>query len=63
MITMVLVSVGLVAFAVFETCDPLNSGQIQTVDQIIPYTAEYLLNDIPGLLGLYISAIVCALLR
>lgn len=57
------IGVGLVAYALFETCDPVKSGKIQSIDQIVPYTVIYLLSDIPGLTGLYVAAISSATLR
>lgn len=57
-----LAGIGLVIFAIFESCDPVFSGRIQSIDQVVPFTAAYLLGNTPGLMGLYIATIFSAAL-
>ena len=54
---------GLVAYAVYSTCDPLTSGKINKEDQIIPFLLNDKLIQIPGLCGLFVSAVYSAMLR
>nr|XP_039269232.1 sodium-coupled monocarboxylate transporter 1-like isoform X2 [Styela clava] len=56
-----LVSVnGFIMYAYFEGCDPVMSGILQKIDQGIPYLVLKLFENIPGLTGLFISAIFSA---
>ncbi|XP_055693447.1 sodium-coupled monocarboxylate transporter 2-like [Lutzomyia longipalpis] len=49
--------IGLIAYALYESCDPSSVGIIKKVDQIIPYFVMDVGSAIPGLPGLFIAAI------
>ena len=54
---------GLVAFATYVDCDPLKSGKIEKADQIIPFLVADKLSYLPGMSGLFVSAVYGAVLR
>ena len=41
-------------------CDPIASGQVPNLNQILPFTVMELFHDLPGLPGLFISALAAA---
>ncbi|KAH3819798.1 hypothetical protein DPMN_121542 [Dreissena polymorpha] len=53
---------GLVAYAYFSQkgCDPIASQQISNPNQIIPYLVTDLFAGVPGITGLYLSALCSA---
>ncbi|XP_052237796.1 sodium-coupled monocarboxylate transporter 1-like [Dreissena polymorpha] len=53
---------GLVAYAYFSLkgCDPIASKQISNPNQIIPYLVRDLFASVPGITGLYLSALCSA---
>lgn len=53
---------GLAIFAYYSSkrCDPLASGQVSNLNQIIPFTMLELFHDYPGLPGLFIAALSAA---
>ncbi|KAL4238392.1 hypothetical protein ACF0H5_003101 [Mactra antiquata] len=53
---------GMTIFAYFtdKGCDPLASGQVSNLNQIVPFTMLELFHDYPGLPGLFISALAAA---
>ena len=53
---------GLSIFAYFSSigCDPLASGQVKNLNQIIPFTMLELFHEYPGLPGLFIAALAAA---
>ncbi|XP_052257555.1 sodium-coupled monocarboxylate transporter 1-like [Dreissena polymorpha] len=53
---------GLVAYAYFSQkgCDPIASKQISNPNQIIPYLVADLFAGVPGITGLYLSALCSA---
>ena len=53
---------GLAALAYFNGCDPVQSGQLEKNDQIMPFLAAEIFKNSPGLTGLYISAAYSATL-
>ena len=53
---------GLAALAYFNGCDPVQSGQLEKHDQIMPFLAAEIFKNSPGLTGLYISAAYSATL-
>ncbi|XP_060592895.1 sodium-coupled monocarboxylate transporter 2-like [Ruditapes philippinarum] len=62
-LTWILVMIqGLGIFAYFSNkgCDPLASGQVENLNQIIPFTILELFHDYPGLPGLFIAALAAA---
>ncbi|ROT76754.1 hypothetical protein C7M84_004653 [Penaeus vannamei] len=48
---------GLVAYAIYSDCDPLNSGKIEKADQIIPYMVSDKLGHLTGMPGLFVAAV------
>nr|XP_053635135.1 sodium-coupled monocarboxylate transporter 1-like [Cherax quadricarinatus] len=48
---------GLVAYAVYNNCDPYTSGRITKPDQLMPYLVANKLNHLPGLSGLFVAAV------
>ena len=53
---------GIAALAYFNGCDPVQSGQLEKNDQIMPFLAAELFKNSPGMTGLYISAAYSATL-
>jgi len=53
---------GLTIFAYYSNkrCDPLASGQVGNLNQIIPFTVLELFHDYPGLPGVFIAALAAA---
>ncbi|XP_076074013.1 sodium-dependent multivitamin transporter-like [Mytilus galloprovincialis] len=48
---------GLVAFAYYQTCDPLSAGIIKAGDQLLPLFVMEIMGSIPGLPGIFIAAV------
>ncbi|XP_064089024.1 sodium-coupled monocarboxylate transporter 2-like isoform X2 [Macrobrachium nipponense] len=48
---------GIVAYAAYSTCDPLTRGAILKPDQIMPFLVMEKLSHLPGVVGLFISAV------
>ncbi|XP_045134904.1 sodium-coupled monocarboxylate transporter 1-like isoform X2 [Portunus trituberculatus] len=48
---------GLVAYAVYNTCDPYTSEKISKPDQIIPFLVTDKLGHIPGMAGLFVASV------
>lgn len=59
-ITITSVVDGLIMYAYYEGCDPVKSGKLDSVDQGIPYMTLEIFESIPGMAGLFISAIFSA---
>jgi len=55
-ISLVALSCGAVAYAVFEGCDPVKNGELHKLDQIMPYLVLKTCKAAPGLAGLFVSA-------
>lgn len=53
---------GLVVYARYQSCDPFTMGDIQKMDQILPYFVLDVAGKIPGLPGLFIAGIFAAAL-
>lgn len=53
---------GVIAYAHYESCDPLTSGKITNGDQLLPYFVSDILGGVPGLLGLFMAALFSAAL-
>nr|XP_039269782.1 sodium-coupled monocarboxylate transporter 2-like [Styela clava] len=51
---------GFIMYAYYEGCDPVISGKLENIDQGIPYMALELFENVPGVAGLFISAIFSA---
>lgn len=54
--------IGLIIYAKYETCDPLQTNRIQKVDQILPFFVMEVAGKIPGLPGVFIAGIFSAAL-
>ncbi|XP_078484212.1 sodium-coupled monocarboxylate transporter 1-like [Ciona intestinalis] len=57
LITLLSIGCGAAAYAYYEHCDPLSSGQISKPDQLLPFMAVDIFNSIPGLAGLFVAAL------
>lgn len=51
---------GLIIYARYEACDPVMSGKVEKLDQILPYFVMDVASRIPGLPGLFIAGIFSA---
>lgn len=54
--------VGIIMYAHYENCDPVASGQIPKVDQIVPFFVSEVATKIPGLSGVFMAGIFSAAL-
>lgn len=54
---------GLALYAYFEDCDPLLNGELEKVEQSLPYLALKVFQGIPGMTGIFISSVFSATLR
>lgn len=54
--------VGIIMYAHYENCDPVATGQIKKVDQIVPFFVSEVATKIPGLSGLFMAGIFSAAL-
>ena len=63
LVTSVSVGAGLAVYAIFESCDPVYSGNIEKIDQIVPYATLHLFKNLLGMTGLFAGAVFCATLR
>jgi len=54
---------GLVMYAYFEGCDPLKAGQISKPDQMIPLLVIKVFQTVPGMAGVFASAVISGALR
>ncbi|KAJ8049499.1 Sodium/iodide cotransporter [Holothuria leucospilota] len=55
-----LIFIGLAMFTFYAGCDPFTLGDIQTFDQMLPYFILDLFQNIPGIVGILVSAICSA---
>lgn len=53
---------GLLIYARYETCDPVSTGVVNKLDQILPYYVMDVAGKFPGLPGLFIAGIFSAAL-
>ncbi|XP_063546879.1 sodium-coupled monocarboxylate transporter 1-like [Cydia strobilella] len=53
---------GLVIYATFSSCDPLQTGAIRKSDQLLPYFVMQLTGTIPALPGIFMSGVFSAAL-
>ncbi|CAL8085533.1 unnamed protein product [Calicophoron daubneyi] len=53
---------GLVMYAYFSQCDPLQTGEVKKADQLLPYIIMVLFDGIPIIRGLFLSVIFAAAL-
>lgn len=56
----IVVLIGLIMYARYYDCDPVNSKTIHKHDELVPYFVMDVANTIPGLSGLFIAGIFCA---
>ena len=61
-ITTLSMAVGLIVTSSFAGCDPLVTKAIADENQYLPFLALSLFSDYPGLTGLFVAAIFCAML-
>ncbi|KAF5284018.1 hypothetical protein FQR65_LT13625 [Abscondita terminalis] len=54
--------IGLIIFARYIDCDPLTSGSIERVDQLLPYYMLDALHELKGLPGLFVASVLCTAL-
>ena len=54
--------VGMAALAYFKGRDPVKCGEIGKADQLMPYLAARIFENVPGMTGLFISAAYSATL-
>ncbi|KAL1487385.1 hypothetical protein MTO96_008009 [Rhipicephalus appendiculatus] len=55
-----MLSMGVALTIWFRGCDPLLSGAVDRVDQILPHYINTRLVQVPGFVGLYLAGVVCA---
>ncbi|XP_042880693.1 sodium-coupled monocarboxylate transporter 1-like [Penaeus japonicus] len=53
---------GLVAYAVYQDCDPVSSGQVKKPDEILGFLVADKLRHFPGMTGLFVAAVAGAVL-
>ena len=63
-IEFIFIAAGLVAFAYFSKikCDPFESKQLSNPNQILPFLVIHLFSEIPGLVGIFLAALLSACL-
>lgn len=49
--------VGMVIYSSYYLCDPMESGYIKKMDEILPFYVEDKLSYIPGVLGLFMATL------
>ncbi|GAB0098634.1 hypothetical protein DMENIID0001_143970 [Sergentomyia squamirostris] len=57
---MISIGAALVIYAYFEDCDPLTSGQISKLDQLVPLFILKIADRLPGLVGIFVAGIFAA---
>ncbi|XP_031348705.1 sodium-coupled monocarboxylate transporter 2-like [Photinus pyralis] len=53
---------GIIMYAQYEDCDPLSTGEVTRLDQIVPFFVMDVGRDITGLPGIFIAGTFCAAL-
>ncbi|XP_039270914.2 sodium-coupled monocarboxylate transporter 1-like isoform X1 [Styela clava] len=48
---------GMVMYAFYSDCDPLGQGCVSASDQLLPYLVMDILQDFPGIPGLFVSCV------
>lgn len=55
---------GFAIFSFYANCDPVATGEIQKIDQIVPYiVVNELATAMPGMMGLFTACIFSSVLR
>ncbi|GCB64073.1 hypothetical protein scyTo_0009766, partial [Scyliorhinus torazame] len=54
---------GLVMYAVYETCDPIKANKISNSNQLMPLLVVEILNQTPGVAGLFVAGAYGGTLR
>lgn len=54
---------GLVMYTFYADCDPLQSGQLTQISQLVPQFVRDIVGHIGGMRGLFVSSLLCASLR
>uniref|UniRef100_T1IR62 Sodium-dependent multivitamin transporter n=1 Tax=Strigamia maritima TaxID=126957 RepID=T1IR62_STRMM len=52
--------VGLILYAMYSTCDPLRSRQIEQTDQIFPIFVMHTMSSVPGMPGVFVAGVYSA---
>ncbi|KAG9352840.1 hypothetical protein JZ751_017416, partial [Albula glossodonta] len=47
---------GLTMYSIFKNCDPLSNGDVGALDQMLPYLVMAILEEFPGVPGLFVAA-------
>ncbi|RVE72941.1 hypothetical protein OJAV_G00045320 [Oryzias javanicus] len=47
---------GLTMYSIYKNCDPLSNGDVSASDQLLPYLVMDILEDYPGIPGLFVAA-------
>ncbi|KAK5642169.1 hypothetical protein RI129_008336 [Pyrocoelia pectoralis] len=61
-ITFLSAFIGLVVYARYSDCDPISTGKVPRIDQILPYFVMDIGKHVPGLPGIFIAGIFSAAL-
>jgi len=61
--SVLIICTGVSIFATYAGCDPILLGEISKADQIVPYFFINELAWIPGMMGIFTSCIISAVLR
>ncbi|KAF5303904.1 hypothetical protein FQA39_LY01689 [Lamprigera yunnana] len=59
-LTLLVICVGVIAYAKYWDCDPLTTNQVERLDQLIPLLAMEVAGKIPGVPGIFIAGVFCA---
>lgn len=54
---------GLIMYSKYKDCDPLTSGKVKRMDQLVPYYVLDVAKNIPGLSGVFVSGVFSTALR
>lgn len=54
---------GLVMYTFYADCDPMQSGQLSQISQLVPQFVRDIVGQIGGMRGLFVSSLICASLR
>ena len=54
---------GAAMYAYFENCDPIESGELEEPDQMLPLMVLEIFYDLPGMAGVFVAASFSGTLR
>lgn len=63
MFTLLAVLMGLVMYAKYSSCDPIDSQKITRIDLLVPYFIIDVSSQVPGLPGLFVAGVFSAAIR